>query len=83
MVGDDLFDGVGPTACRVAALEDVGADENVVADKMRHDGGGGRGGDLAGGKLDDGEAADLLGLHDEVVQAALRSSRLLAPRHRC
>lgn len=65
-MGDRLDNRPG-TLCRVAALEDAGADEDTITPKLHHEGGVGRGGDTASGELDDGEAAELLGLHDEVV----------------
>lgn len=66
VMSDGLDD--GPSALGgVAALEDAGADEDAVAAELHHEGGVGGGGDAAGGELDDGEAAELLGLHDEVV----------------
>jgi hypothetical protein len=66
VVRDGLHDGARP-ARGVAALEDAGADEDAVASELHHERGVGRGGDSPRGELDDGEAAQLLGLHDEVV----------------
>uniref|UniRef100_J3NAJ0 Uncharacterized protein n=1 Tax=Oryza brachyantha TaxID=4533 RepID=J3NAJ0_ORYBR len=66
VVGDGLNDGTGAPR-GVAALEDAGADEDTVAAQLHHEGGIGGGGHPAGRELHDGEAAQLLGLHDEVV----------------
>ena len=65
-MGDGLDDGAGALG-GVAALEDAGTDEDAVAAELHHEGGVGGGGDAAGGEVDDGKAAELLGLHDEVV----------------
>ncbi|PUZ68123.1 hypothetical protein GQ55_2G000300 [Panicum hallii var. hallii] len=67
VVRDGLDDGAG-AARRVAALEDAGADEDAVAAELHHERGVGGRGDSPRGELDDGEAAQLLGLHDEVVR---------------
>ncbi len=65
-MGDGLHDGAG-AARGVAALEDARGDEDAVAAELHHEGGIGGCGDAAGRELHDGEAAQLLGLHDEVV----------------
>ena len=58
-----------PGALRgIAALENAGADEDAVAAELHHERGVGGGGDSAGGEVDNGEAAKLLGLHDEVIR---------------
>jgi hypothetical protein len=66
VVGDCLDDGAG-AARGVAALEDARADEDAVASELHHERGVGGRGDTPRGELHDGEAAQLLGLHDEVV----------------
>ncbi|CAM0904951.1 unnamed protein product [Alopecurus aequalis] len=66
VMGDGLHDGAG-AARGVAALEDARADEDTVAAELHHEGRVCGRGNPAGGELDDGQAAELLGLHDEVV----------------
>lgn len=51
----------------VTALEDAGANEDAIAAELHHEGRVGGGSDATCGKVDDGEAAELLGLHDKVV----------------
>src|SRR5215472_2589071 len=50
----------------VLGLEDAGADEEAVNAQLHHQRGVGRGGDAAGGEVDDGKAAELLALRQHV-----------------
>jgi len=51
----------------VTALEYAGPNEDAIAAKLHHERSVGGGGHATCGEVDDGEAAELLGLHDEVV----------------
>lgn len=65
VVGDGTDNGLGALG-RVARLEDAAADEDAVAAQLHHESGVGRGGNTTGGKVDDGETAQLGGLAQQL-----------------
>ena len=51
IVGGGFNDGLGPD-CRVARFEDAGTDKDALRAQLHHQGGIGRSGHTAGGKVD-------------------------------